>query len=53
MGNNVLTEGKTPSIPTPPITPSKTNSVGIGETKNGLTSNITTPPPPPSTSVIK
>ena len=34
MENNVLMEGKTPPVPIPPIPP--TNSVGIGEAKNGL-----------------
>ena len=47
MGNNVLIKGKTPPIPIPPTTPPTTNSIGIGETKNGLTTNITTPPSPP------
>lgn len=45
MGNNVLTEGKTPPIPIPPAKP--TNSTGFGEMQNGLTSNIAPPPPPP------
>lgn len=53
MGNNVLTEGKTPPIPTPPPTPPTLDSIGIGEAKNGLTTNIATPPPPPNTPIIK
>ncbi len=45
MENNVLTEGKTPPIPTPPSTP----SVGKIKIKLGLTPTNAIPPPPPKT----
>lgn len=51
MANKILTEGKRPLMP--PTPPPPTSSIGIGEAKNGLTTNITTPPPPPTTIVKK
>ncbi len=51
MGNNVLTEGKTPPISTPPSPP--TQPIKNIKAKLGLTPTNATPPPPPPTIVKK
>jgi len=50
MANTILTEGKTPSIPTPPSPPTK--PIGDVKVKLGLTPTNAVPPPPPKT-IIK
>ena len=48
MANTILTEGKTPSIPTPPTKP-----IGDVKVKLGLTPTNAVPPPPPKTIIKK
>lgn len=51
MANTILTEGKTPFIPTPPSPPTK--PIGDVKVKLGLTPTNAVPPPPPKTIIKK
>lgn len=48
MANNILTEGKTPSIPMPPIEPTQSEMLELG-----LTTASSTPPIPPTSQTEK